>query len=282
MTPTLETPESNGESFVGKIAGFAKEVVSSLRKDADGKMKQRKDNLDEVVSSLDEIERLFSGETDHVEEGEELELGGEKARAFVNLVRSILDIPPLEEDDLDPDLSQDLVEDPVQGTRLRTGNKEVKYADLNFMKFKDVGDRLIKAGETAIGFKERLGAKSCWDWIKGVYDKAGVKMGKVVYQNTMNGKPTQGRFDVSYLVPGAWLYYYNGNSSKGDAPGQHSAILEEYNASTGMATVLSYTGGTQGTPRRHTVKLNPPDGELMGRITHIRLPGEIEDKPALS
>ncbi len=270
MSPKLEKNNSGPESIVSQLAGFANEVVSGLRKDADKKMDAREENLAQISVRLKEIQELFSGETDVVKDKSELELGLEQTKAFFDLIRALLGKDPLKPGEKVPDLNEELVLDEVNGNYVNVGGQKVGMNQLDFLKIKDGGERLVNAAAAAVGLKDDFGAANCWEWIKKVHDSAEMALGKVVYQDTINGKARIGSFNPDHLVPGAWIYFWNGNPYGGE----HSAMIKSFDPITKVAVVYSYPGGKGKHPRVHQVPLAYPPGPngKMGLITHIRLP----------
>lgn len=234
-------PLENSESKEGKnevvlgLAKLAKEVLGSARKD--------------VNSRLDEMVDAFSGVTDPEADSAPYVMEAKKVTAVVNLIRTLFGLDPLEEGN-GVDLTRDLTHEKNKASLLNLGEKKVSFKDIDFSSIKDEGDRVVKAALSSIAMQDGLSSKHCWDWVNNIYKAAGIKPGEVVFSGPNYGK--KGVFDEKMLVPGAWVYYHNGN--KWDRFGDHSGILESYDPSTGKAFMLSFPGPGR-VPRRAEVNL---------------------------
>lgn len=261
-------PESSSlfskEKLISPLAGFAKEMLQSLRGDAEKKLDGKEKKLDKVIASLEEIQHVFGDKTDPEAEQVDSGLSGEQARSFLNLVRSIFSLDPVPEEE-PVDLERDLVVAKDQTPVLKLPEREVHFLDLDFSQFKDKGDRLVKTALSSIGMQDSLGAKSCWDWIHNIYKAAGLKEGPAVFANSHYG--SIGSLDYKAVLPGAWLYIHNGN--KWDKFGDHSVVFSRWiDEDKHIAEVMSFPGAgvSKPKPRIHTVDFSKEP------ITRISLP----------
>ena len=259
-----ELPNNNldlNKNPVSLLAQLAKGVLRSKQKDADGK-------LDKLIANLTEVQEAFGPDSDP-DAAKAEGLSEDEARAVVNLIRSLFDLPETPEEQ-PVDLDRDLVIEPGKPPTLQLPERTVQFRDLNFDRFKNQSERLLKVAEASKGMKDSLGAKNCWDWVDKIYKKAGVKPGEIVYQTVPRKKI--GSFNPAMIFPGAWIYFRNGNKYTGE----HSAIVDSYDATTGVAKVISFPGpgNEKPWPRPHEVTLNTRSGAL-GEILYIRHPKAV-------
>ncbi|QQR54322.1 hypothetical protein IPG41_03905 [Candidatus Peregrinibacteria bacterium] len=263
--PETNLPESNeGNSVISGLARLAQEVIGGARKEVDMRLDERNARLAE---RLGKVAEAFGENTDP--DATSYDMGAKQLKAVVNLVCTLFNLDPLSEDET-VDASRNLIVEEGKPSRLKIGDKEVQFKDIDFSKIKDLGNRIVEAGMTSIAMKERVynrqgKAGSCWDWVDRVYDAAGVKAGPVLYQEkTANHPKAIGRLDHEQIVPGAWLYIWNGNPYGGE----HSVIFKKWiDKAKGTAEVMSFPGsGSKKAQRVHVEDFNKH------RVTRLCVP----------
>ncbi len=265
---SLKLPESGGEKneIVAGLARLAKEIVGGVRKNADEKMDDHQLRTAKLVEGLDGIANAF--DTDPEAGLTNYQMEAKQATAVVNFIRSLLNLDPLGEGE-EVDLDRDLVAGKGKPSVLNVGGRRVSYEGLDFSKIKDTGERIVQAAMASVLMKERVKPQPgkgacCWDWIKQVYDAAGVKEGPVLYSEAINKRDAVGTLDYDTVVPGSWLYIFNGNRSGGE----HSVVFSKWiDEEKHIAEVMSYPGAGYNKPQRvHTVDFEKQ------RITRVTVP----------
>lgn len=242
-------PESGGEKneLIASLARLAKDVVGGVRKHADEKLGEHEKHNAKVMDGLEGIAQAF--DTDPEAALTPYEMEAKQVSAVVNFIRSMFGYEPLKEGEK-VDLSKDLKVEKGKAPSLDLGGKKVRFDQLKFSGIKDEGERVVQAALSSITMKDNLSGKHCWDWVNKIYKAAGIEPGEVLFAVDHYG--AKGTFEEKMLIPGAWIYYHNSNTS--DKYGDHSGILQSFNEETGMAWMLSFPGPGK-LPRRHEVNL---------------------------
>lgn len=230
-----KAPESGEKkNDIGQaLSKLAKEIFK-------GKSKEVDDRLDELTHAFD---------TDPEASLKPYEMEAKQATAVVNFIRSLFNMEPVKDGE-EVDLEKMVTVENGKAPSLDLDGKKVRFNQLNFSGIKDQGERVVQAALSSITMKDNLSGKHCWDWVNKIYKAAGVRPGEVLF--AVDHYEGKGTFDEKMLIPGAWVYYHNSNTS--DKYGDHSGILETFNEDTGMAWMLSFPGPGK-LPRRHEVDL---------------------------
>jgi hypothetical protein len=96
--------------------------------------------------------------------------------------------------------------------------------------------------------KKEIIRGSCWDYINGVYNRAGYPANKRM--TALKSKIIGPFADISLIRPGDWLYFINHSYSEVD----HSGIFVEWmNMEEKTAVVMSYIGGKKKAPATYKI-----------------------------
>lgn len=108
-----------------------------------------------------------------------------------------------------------------------------------------LGRKILELSRIMIANNEVI-IGSCWDYINGVYNKAGhpSNLRKTVFKSKLQGPYV----DINMIEGGDWLYYVN--HSYGGV--EHSGVFVAWtNKETKEALIMSYPGGNQSKPARY-------------------------------